>query len=134
MTLARRSFLVISGASLACRGPLLAAKAAVNRQPFGAMSDGTPIFLYTLKNRRGTEARVMTYGAILVSLRTPDRAGRPAGRCDARIRFARRIPQAERILRRRGWSLCEPHRESAVYAQWRRVQTPSQQRRKLLTR
>lgn len=61
-----------------CRGPLLAAKAAVNRQPFGAMSDGTPIFLYTLTNRRGMEARVMTYGAILVSLSTPDRAGRPA--------------------------------------------------------
>jgi galactose mutarotase-like enzyme len=42
------------------------------------MYDGTPIFLYTLKNRRGMEARVTTYGAILVSLKTRIvSAGRP---------------------------------------------------------
>jgi aldose 1-epimerase len=65
----------ISGAALVSR-PV--ASAAPNREPFGAMPDGTPIFLYTLTNRRGIEARVMNYGAILVSLKTPDRAGRPA--------------------------------------------------------
>jgi aldose 1-epimerase len=31
--------------------------------------------IYTLRNRRGAEARVMTYGATLVSLKVPDRAG-----------------------------------------------------------
>jgi aldose 1-epimerase len=32
--------------------------------------------IYTLRNSRGAEARVMTYGATLVSLKVPDRAGR----------------------------------------------------------
>jgi aldose 1-epimerase len=34
--------------------------------------------IYTLKNARGIEARIMTYGATLMSLKTPDRAGRLA--------------------------------------------------------
>ena len=34
--------------------------------------------LYTLTNRHGLEVRIMTYGAAIVSLKTPDRAGRLA--------------------------------------------------------
>jgi aldose 1-epimerase len=34
--------------------------------------------IYTLTNRHGIEARVMSYGAALVSLKTPDREGRMA--------------------------------------------------------
>ena len=39
---------------------------------------GANVQIYTLTNIHGIEARIMTYGAALVSLRTPDRAGRLA--------------------------------------------------------
>ncbi len=42
---------------------------------FGRLVDGTAVDIYTLTNRSGIEARVMTYGATLVSLRLPDRNG-----------------------------------------------------------
>src|SRR5437867_2353418 len=48
----------------------------VTRAPFGAMPDGAAVNLVTLKNSHGLEVRVMTYGAAIVSIRTPDRAGR----------------------------------------------------------
>ncbi len=50
---------------------------SVTSAPFGALPDGTPVEIYTLTNRKGIEARIMTYGATLVSLRLPDRSGRP---------------------------------------------------------
>lgn len=43
--------------------------------PFGETSDGTKVQLYTLKNKRGMEAKVADFGATLVSLKTPDRTG-----------------------------------------------------------
>ncbi len=42
---------------------------------FGNLPDATPVDIYTLRNGRGLEARIMTYGATLVSLRLPDRRG-----------------------------------------------------------
>lgn len=48
---------------------------SVKHEPFGTLPDGTPVEIYTLANRKGIEARVMTYGATLVSLRLPDRKG-----------------------------------------------------------
>ncbi len=44
-------------------------------QPFGEMSDGTPVDLYTLKNPSGMQARITNYGGIVVSLLAPDRRG-----------------------------------------------------------
>ena len=52
--------------------------AAVNRSPFGRTADGTSVDLFTLTNARGVEIRVITYGAIITSIRTPDRNGRVA--------------------------------------------------------
>jgi aldose 1-epimerase len=48
----------------------------VKHKPFGRLSDGTAVDIYTLTNAHGIEARIMTYGAILVSLRLPDRKGK----------------------------------------------------------
>ena len=45
-------------------------------ESFGRTKGGEAVEIYTLRNRRGAEARVMTYGAALVSLKVPDRAGR----------------------------------------------------------
>ena len=51
--------------------------ATVSKEVFGKLADGTPVEIYTLKSGQ-TEARVMDYGAILVSLKTPDRNGQSA--------------------------------------------------------
>jgi aldose 1-epimerase len=48
----------------------------VSRAPFGRMPDGAAVESFTLRNAHGIEVRAITYGAIIVSLRVPDRAGR----------------------------------------------------------
>jgi aldose 1-epimerase len=45
------------------------------RELFGTVR-GRDVFLYTLRNSRGLEARITNYGGILVSLSVPDRSGR----------------------------------------------------------
>lgn len=47
----------------------------IEKSSFGELPDGTAIDIYTLRNAHGVEARIMTYGGIVVSLRTPDRNG-----------------------------------------------------------
>ncbi|MFN0124383.1 MAG: aldose epimerase family protein [Blastocatellia bacterium] len=53
----------------------MAQTSTITKQPFGKTADGKNVDLYTLTGRKGMEARVMTYGAILVSLKTADRNG-----------------------------------------------------------
>src|SRR5688572_11547695 len=50
-------------------------KAAVQRDSFGTMPDGTAIEQYTLTNANGIEVKVITYGGIITSLKLPDRDG-----------------------------------------------------------
>jgi aldose 1-epimerase len=50
-------------------------KAAISATAFGTLPDGRAVEIYTLRNRRRMEARIMTYGGIVTSLRTPDRQG-----------------------------------------------------------
>jgi len=50
------------------------AETMVTKQPFGNLPDGTSIDVYTLRSQL-VEARVMTYGATLISMKTPDRKG-----------------------------------------------------------
>ena len=45
------------------------------REHFGRLADGTPVQIFTLTNAHGLRARIMTYGATLVSLEVPDRKG-----------------------------------------------------------
>ncbi len=53
------------------------AKTKVTKQPFGKMPDGTAVDIFTLSD--GTvEARIIPFGAIIVSLKTPDRSGKLA--------------------------------------------------------
>ena len=42
------------------------------------MPDGHPVKIYTLTNKDGLKARVTEYGAILVSMETPDKSGKLA--------------------------------------------------------
>ena len=47
----------------------------ISQAPFGKTADGTPVEIYTLRNSHGMEARIMTYGGILQSLKVPDKNG-----------------------------------------------------------
>ena len=53
------------------------AKLDVTQKQFGRMPDGTNINAYELTNANGLRAKVIDYGAILVSLEVPDRDGKP---------------------------------------------------------
>jgi len=55
----------------------IAAHGSVTKSAFGSMPDGTAVDLYTLKSE-GIEARIMTYGARVVSIKTADRDGKMA--------------------------------------------------------
>jgi aldose 1-epimerase len=54
----------------------VAVDAQVSKHPFGKTPDGQQVDLYTLRNTRGAEAQIMNYGAIVVSLKVPDRNGK----------------------------------------------------------
>jgi len=72
-----RSHIIIAALVLgaaACHRPSM--RAHITRTAFGTTADGTAVDLFTLTNARGVEVRAMTYGATIVSLRTPDRGGR----------------------------------------------------------
>ena len=45
----------------------------MTKSSFGKLPDGTPVELYTLTNKTGIELGVMTYGAIVTKIKTPDR-------------------------------------------------------------
>lgn len=47
-------------------------------EPFGKMPDGSPVEVFTLTNKNGVGMRAMTFGAIVLSLKTPDRSGNSA--------------------------------------------------------
>jgi aldose 1-epimerase len=51
-------------------------KMSIEKTPFGTTKDGQSVELYTLQNAMGITAKVITYGAIIHSLETPDREGR----------------------------------------------------------
>ena len=52
-----------------------AASTTVTKESLGK-ADGKNVEAYVLKNRNGMEARIMTYGGILMSLKVPDRDGK----------------------------------------------------------
>jgi aldose 1-epimerase len=76
---------------------LLAATAAlcvaeeptVTRSTFGQTADGTDVAVFALSNGKGMRAKVMEYGAILVTLEVPDRKDNPA---DVVLGFSRLEP------------------------------------------
>lgn len=51
-------------------------RAALKQESFGKTEDGQSVELYTLINRHGVEAKIMTYGGTVVSLKVPDRNGK----------------------------------------------------------
>ena len=50
----------------------------IERSTFGRMPDGTVVEQFTLRNRHGASARIITLGAIIAELKMPDRDGKLA--------------------------------------------------------
>jgi aldose 1-epimerase len=48
---------------------------AVERSRFGQLADGTTVELFTLTNKNGATAKVITFGATVTELKIPDRTG-----------------------------------------------------------
>jgi aldose 1-epimerase len=77
--LANWAVILAAGLGAIClAGCAATAKAAgeVRKAPFGKAPDGTPVDIYTLRNSKGVEARICTYGGIVVSLKVPDQNGK----------------------------------------------------------
>ena len=70
----------LSSCVLAAEAPKAAAPkaAAPKGEAFGKTTDGTAVEVFTLTNSNGVKLRAMTYGAIVLSLETPDRDGKLA--------------------------------------------------------
>lgn len=71
--------LVLATSLLACpQSPAMESKTKVKEEIFGTMPDGKPVKIFTLANKNGLKARLIEYGAILVSMETPDKSGKLA--------------------------------------------------------
>ena len=55
--------------------PLTLARPGVAHRGWGRAPNGQPAEIYLLRNAKGMEARITTYGATIISLSVPDRAG-----------------------------------------------------------
>jgi aldose 1-epimerase len=51
---------------------------SIETQPYGTLSTGEAVSLFTLTNKNGLSAKITNYGGILVALNVPDRAGKLA--------------------------------------------------------
>lgn len=67
--------IAIGGLWLALFSMTMEAKTKVKSEPFGKMPDGTPVEIFTLSDGP-YEARITTYGGVVVSLKAPDRNGK----------------------------------------------------------
>jgi len=48
---------------------------SITKAPFGKTPEGKAVEIYTLRNAKGAEARIMTYGGVVLSLKMPDKNG-----------------------------------------------------------
>ena len=74
-TLAFPAMIVLAQIIAGAGGGQAPSRPGVAQQPFGKMPDGTSVDVFTLTNKHGVEVRVMSYGAIVTSIRVPDRNG-----------------------------------------------------------
>jgi len=64
-------FALVISACTSQKDPAVTAKAS----SWGKTPGGESVDLYTLRNARGAEARIITYGGVVVSIKVPDRSG-----------------------------------------------------------
>src|SRR5262245_8637533 len=78
LTMMKWAVLSVTGLAATCIlgcSTMSKSTSTATKSPFGNLPDGTPIEIYTLRNVNGMEARICTYGGIVVSLTAPDRNG-----------------------------------------------------------
>src|SRR5262245_35023145 len=56
----------------------IAEERAMYREHYGTTEDGQNVEVYTLSNKAGLTARILTFGGVIASLEVPDRQGRTA--------------------------------------------------------
>ncbi|MGA2556082.1 MAG: aldose epimerase family protein, partial [Verrucomicrobiota bacterium] len=56
-------------------GPTESNSHQIAKESFGTTPEGKAVDVYTLKNAKGAEARIMTYGGVVLSLKMPDKSG-----------------------------------------------------------
>jgi aldose 1-epimerase len=76
LTTAQR--LTITAVLLLCPGAGLAQTPTATSASFGKTAGGVDVTCFTLTNAHGLKAKVIEYGATLISLEVPDRDGKPA--------------------------------------------------------
>jgi aldose 1-epimerase len=75
------STLILGAVACAVLLAAVAAQAAqpgdnISKKAFGTTPDGQAVELYTLRNAKGGEVSIMTYGGIVTSLKVPDKNGK----------------------------------------------------------
>jgi aldose 1-epimerase len=110
----------------------VATAAEITKAPFGKTVDGRDAEIYTLRNAKGAEAKITNYGAVIVSMSVPDRAGKmgnvilsynsPADyfqrnpSCGAVIgRFANRIAKGKFTLNGKEYTLAKNNGENHIH-------------------
>ncbi|RYG75072.1 galactose mutarotase [bacterium] len=53
-----------------------AAPISIVKAPYGVLPDGAKVSLFTLTNSKGAQVKITNYGAVVTSLRVPDKKGR----------------------------------------------------------
>ena len=99
-------------------------------EPWGKTAAGDAVELYTLTNAKGAEARITTYGGIVVSLKVPDRTGMMGdvvNGFDSLDGYLQQPPPPyfgalDRALR-------ESHRQGEVYARWQGIHAGEERQR-----
>lgn len=72
----RSAATLLAAISLLILAAAAEAKPGVTKKMFGKLKDGQAVTQYTLTNKNGVVAKIMTYGATLTELHVPDRNGK----------------------------------------------------------
>ena len=87
---------------------------SIGKASFGKTPDGQPVDIYTLRNAKGAEARIMTYGGIVVSLTMPDRTGHLADVVLGYDNLEGYLTNRQSVLRCLDRALWQPHCQRSI--------------------
>ena len=96
----------------------------VVKEKFGTLQTGEEVYLYTLKNKNGMEAKFTNFGAALVDLFVPDKDGKLE---DVVLGFGGLYFQSQ-LFQRYHRTECEPRRGRGVYVKRKGISSACQRR------
>ena len=106
---------------------------SVVKEAYGKLPDGTEIDQYTLSNPNGLKVKIITYGAVITSVETPDRDGKIKNITLFRDSLAdymeiERRQADDALLRRHGRPVRQPHCQGPLHPGRQGIQAGHQQR------